>query len=430
MNLWVHFSLFGERRRSARSQAALSAFLWRIFSPGAAAAATGGVLVLVLGVAQVMLVGQQNAKLDQQTHIMQAQTNVALLSQMGPVLERIMEFAEKTCLDPKVAAEFGKPGISPQPKEFGVDGQRPHNGLPLCWIDVQPETRQLWILACSSDEECLQTARKGASRFRSIAERRASLDEEPMEWTLQLPAGLHGQVISLSQSARPYRFIDTSEAVVTPRDVPEKGVGAIAGWWLSTVGSDQPRLVNRPLSPERGTLLSVLVRLGFQLSTESLGRPDYSSAHVDHLEARGFVSNISFSKVSLPGAQFPQAKFGFTALVESDVPCGDFSGAELHNASVRGGDFSGAYFGQAFLPHNDNFSPANLSGAYLEGAIVREQAFLSELATRGVKGFDPSIYRLVEDDRYKGAYRIIFRPGLDAQAAMGQSQCSERRVTR
>ncbi|HET9642423.1 MAG TPA: hypothetical protein VFP68_03475 [Burkholderiaceae bacterium] len=62
VNLWRYFRPFGSGD-DARSRAALTAFLWRLFSPGSAAAA-GGLVMLGLTAAQVLLISQQNQKLD------------------------------------------------------------------------------------------------------------------------------------------------------------------------------------------------------------------------------------------------------------------------------------------------------------------------------------------------------------------------------
>lgn len=424
MNMWTHFSLFGSGRKSPRSRAALSAFLWRVFSPGAAAAAAGGAAVVLLGVAQVMLVVQQNAKLDQQTHIMQSQTNVTLLSQMGPILERILAYAQETCL--RSVGEAATPQSQRiDPKLFGVDEKPPLSDLPHCWIDVRPEHRRLWILECSASPYCLDRVRMTSPSFRSLEQRRESVGEEPIESVLPLPAGIHGQVVSLSLSARPYRFIETS-VVLHPQSVDEADrETTLRRWWSEVLQENVPRLVSRPLSPERGTLLSIYLRLGLQQTQEALGRPDFSDAYVSGVEARDFVGDGAFHRVSLPNSIFSRARFGFTAVWSSDFHCSTFEGADLSNAAIRGGDFAGAYFRHALLPLSENFSPDDLTKAYLQGAVVRQKDFLDTLSKRRTKGFDGKKYRLLEHKDVKGAYEIAFREGLSADDVMGTNLCGE-----
>ena len=87
VNLWRYFRPFGSGD-DVRSRAALTAFLWRLFSPGSAAAA-GGIVMLGLTAAQVLLVSQQNQKLDQQTYLAEASRRGALTAEFAALSEKI-----------------------------------------------------------------------------------------------------------------------------------------------------------------------------------------------------------------------------------------------------------------------------------------------------------------------------------------------------
>jgi len=87
VNLWRYFRPFGNGD-DPRSRAALTALLWRLFSPGSAAAA-GGLLMLGLTAAQVLLISQQNQKLDQQTYLAEASRRGALTAEFAALSERI-----------------------------------------------------------------------------------------------------------------------------------------------------------------------------------------------------------------------------------------------------------------------------------------------------------------------------------------------------
>jgi hypothetical protein len=87
VNLWRYFRPFGSGD-DARSRAALTAFLWRLFSPGSAAAA-GGLVMLGLTAAQVLLISQQNQKLDQQTYLAEASRRGALTAEFAALSERV-----------------------------------------------------------------------------------------------------------------------------------------------------------------------------------------------------------------------------------------------------------------------------------------------------------------------------------------------------
>lgn len=87
VNLWRYFRPFGSGN-DVRSRAALTAFLWRLFSPGSAAAA-GGIIMLGLTAAQVLLISQQNQKLDQQTYLAEASRRGALTAEFAAISEKI-----------------------------------------------------------------------------------------------------------------------------------------------------------------------------------------------------------------------------------------------------------------------------------------------------------------------------------------------------
>jgi hypothetical protein len=86
VNFWRFFRF--SDRENARSRASLTALLWRLFSPGTAAAA-GGFLVLVLTAAQAMLIYQQNQKLDQQTYLAEASRRGVLTAEFASLAEKI-----------------------------------------------------------------------------------------------------------------------------------------------------------------------------------------------------------------------------------------------------------------------------------------------------------------------------------------------------
>ncbi|MBL8424561.1 MAG: pentapeptide repeat-containing protein [Candidatus Accumulibacter phosphatis] len=87
VNLWRYFRP-GSGADDQRSRAALTAFLWRLFSPGSAAAA-GGLVMIGLTASQVLLISQQNQKLDQQTYLAEASRRGGLIAEFAALSEKV-----------------------------------------------------------------------------------------------------------------------------------------------------------------------------------------------------------------------------------------------------------------------------------------------------------------------------------------------------
>lgn len=87
VNFWQYFR-FGRRADDPRSRASLTALLWRVFSPGTAAAA-GGVMVMLLTAVQAVLIYQQNQKLDQQTYLAEASRRGVLTAEFSSLAEKV-----------------------------------------------------------------------------------------------------------------------------------------------------------------------------------------------------------------------------------------------------------------------------------------------------------------------------------------------------
>jgi hypothetical protein len=398
MNFWTHFRVFGGRT-DPKSRAALSSLLWRVFSPATATAAAGGALMVLFTGLQIVLVAKQNAKLDQQTHVMQAQSNVTVLAQLGPLSDSLIDYAEKACIkiDP-LSAEVLK--------------------HPVCWIEMPAKQRSSWLRTCSLLEICRDQYRVE----RAVPKRPVDQQGEGalVETTIPLPARVQRQVVSFTQAARPYRFIDTLAPLVDSSQRRESASAFEKLRQLALPPEDVPVLVERPLSPERGVLLELLLRLGYSMDSTLIASADFSSAYVKGLGAEDIVWTRGFDRVSLPFARFGNARLG-GSLFQSDLRCADFEGADLSAATVVGGDYSGAYFTITHLPRAESFNPASLASARFNEAIVQEADFLAKMAEKGIPGFDPQVWE-VKEEVWRGSK--VFRVHLRAKTAVSsQSIC-------
>ncbi len=144
---------------------------------------------------------------------------------------------------------------------------------------------------------------------------------------------LIGRIAALSQAMRPYRYLQDGQ------------------------------LIDKPLSPERGQLLTALVRSKFD-----------SSGYADIYKA------VRFERADLQRAQLKSAYLNETDLRDADLRGADLrdatlSGATLRDATLRDATLSTANFRRADLIR------ANLNGADLNGADLSKTA-LSDATLR------------------------------------------------
>ncbi len=161
----------------------------------------------------------------------------------------------------------------------------------------------------------------------------------------KLSQSLIGQIVALSHSFKPYRYLDGNAPIT------------------------------RPLSPERGQLLITLTLL--PLDSTTLDRI-YQSATFESAD----LQNAVLDKAYLRGANLIRANLSDAKLIEADLSWAklrwakligaQLNRANLNRATLSDTDFSGAYLNEAKLIEADlsdaNLSNTNLGFAYLLGA--------------------------------------------------------------
>jgi uncharacterized protein YjbI with pentapeptide repeats len=266
----------------------------------------------------------------------------------------------------------------------------------------------------------------------------------------QLSRGLRSRIVALSNVARPYRYLTSGE--IDPRNQREVTLKAleqrpelITDW--SFFGDDWEEkkgihLIDRPLSPERGQILTFLRTAGVidteQLSVEGA---DFSFAEFRIAQmfstsyTHAFMSFSDFTGIQLNDLHFNSAILDHSNFTESEIKLCDFSGLQRDQlrppfASAQAPDIwftamNGASFQNAVLANtlmmriqglvmnfenagffqinfNDSsiggsifrnsilvdvvFSGASLQSIDLEGAWVIEPDFLDRLQRQAVSG--------------------------------------------
>lgn len=158
----------------------------------------------------------------------------------------------------------------------------------------------------------------------------------------KLSASLIGQITALSHSFKPYRYMDGGT------------------------------LINNPLSPERGQLLSTITQLPLDTNTFN---QIYKSATFSSSELKdakldsSYLQGVNLSDANLIGAYLTQANLKYANLQQTN-----FSYAVLYRANLSGSISAGAIFFGAGMASVD-FTNSHLSGAKLSGANLVKANF-------------------------------------------------------
>lgn len=188
------------------------------------------------------------------------------------------------------------------------------------------------------------------------------------------------RITSVSQALRPYRFLDSGLRVGDPTDrmrVAMQGRrAAFPGTYdrMATYNrwADVPegvRLIDRPSSPERGHLLSVLAGAGVR-ALEPL-----NTAGLDLSFAR--LQDAVLPALSLQGGRLAFADFSGAALTECDLGGTVLENARFHRADIRRSTFADVQADRVRAPLRTEDAPHKsfLSGADFTGAFVRDTDF-------------------------------------------------------
>lgn len=188
-----------------------------------------------------------------------------------------------------------------------------------------------------------------------------------------LTSSTRGRIVAASLVARPYRYLSPSNA--NPRD-PNGLIGAaLVSANKSLLEDAEPRpdterLVDRPVSPERGDLLTMLTANGI-LQTEQLTflGADFAFAEFRRELAGG---------LSLKHARLAFADFSWTRMVGCAFGAAQLDHARIENAVVRGSDFSSlaaADVTEPFSVGNLDYLPTNMAGVSFRGSVIHQTGF-------------------------------------------------------
>lgn len=311
--------------RGLSFQAALKALLWKFLSPSTAATAAVG----IAGIVTLMLTWQTNRLMERQNSLIEVQNLLQESSRRAGLTVELTEVLNR----------------------IGEKDWMPYKGrLPLVGSRCKQE--------------------KYDYRFQ--------LSPGFAVPALGLSTAMVGRVVALSNSFKPYRYLD-----VTKNDLT----------------SDLASGLSEPSSPERAQLLISLASANISLEQVSKAGGNFEKSPLGNAQLTGqkmtdiFADGSDFNGAILVHSDFSGAHLRWSYFTEANATCAVFDGADLREADMADGQFMGASFRGANLSgarvfitkFNDaDFSGADLRGVYTcsDGQPVdldSKEAFLAEV---------------------------------------------------
>jgi uncharacterized protein YjbI with pentapeptide repeats len=228
----------------------------------------------------------------------------------------------------------------------------------ILWIQTQKITAQNILLEKQNEKIDYQINLEEATRRSSLVFLMGNImdkiDEELKDTfntknnTRRLSPQLIGRIASLSQSLRPYRYLD----------------------YDSLIG---------PFSPERAQLFLSL--LNSELDSVTYAEIYEKATFIDADLSGANLNDLNLSGANLIGANLTNAEFYFTNLSHADLTGANLNGSTLFDshlkeATLREADLTGADMNLAYF-WESNLDDANLTGANLKNATFIGCSFIN-----------------------------------------------------
>lgn len=253
-----------------------------------------------------------------------------------------------------------------------------------------------------------------------------------------LSPSLRARIVAATTAARPYRYLRTPLLDLDDQMVMSSGLLRrtdlaaaetirqqleAAGATAQFTGEQAGVMSDRPVSPERGQIISILMNSGLT-DFSQLGFADFSFAEITTAAVGSLIfydANLRFADFDrelivdgrfdgayLEHARFRNARISYSSFSTRDLPSISGGAAMTRGTELAGTDFSGAIlntvrfdgsrgFGQNFdrsVVHKVHFNGTELAGGTFRGTIFGEVDFtganLKSVDFDGAIVFDPA----------------------------------------
>lgn len=274
----------------------------------------------------------------------------------------------------------------------------------------------------------------------------------------ELSAALSARIIAATNAARPYRYLGMDLARASNETLTAMAVGRRQDLQLAQEGVarftaneeemgllvEEGQLLDRPVSPERGQILSLLFNLrvlktewltlnGADFSFAELRMPTFGNVSMKHANLRfadlsqvqvrygifgaayldqarfrrAVVANTEFSSIASADIELPHTPDPSIDVWSTQLAGADFTGATISDTRFRQVQGLGMNFDHALLSNCD-FTQASLAASTFRNAIIGQAVFddadLSSVDFDGAIVFDPDFLGQLEVRAREGTF--------------------------
>jgi uncharacterized protein YjbI with pentapeptide repeats len=331
--------------------------------------------MLIVVIAQVILLYQQNKRIDEQIYISQAAPAWQALPQTEGLAVQLRNDADKACLDRNMLQKSAK-----------TVGDLT---LATCWGDLarvhaSTSERYRWLEVWNrqggrTTEADFAKREVIASRYEDSPESQFNMQGFELAGDAYLQPSTEATATAevITEAMLPYRSLETK----------------------NKTGTDTPELSNRPISRERALVLKQFLNNGYSPVGE------FDSSLLDNFEFVNVqLAGIGLKNASLRCASFRGSDLRFAIFEGADLSGAKFSSSDLRDSHWDGAILDGASFDHVLMPPAETFRPASLKNVHFEGAIVDTPDWLNELEMRRprIVGFDTSEWFVTPDIAHHG----------------------------
>lgn len=205
----------------------------------------------------------------------------------------------------------------------------------------------------------------------SIIERIDSLRDSNKGPLVKIPRDLIGRIVALSQSFRPYKYINyelNSKNKTQWQQVECNTFNEIFG---SCNNISEIAVSSRPLSPERAQLFMTLVNANIQNLQEIIDSgADFTYSDFNGIKLRKFIlQNVDFSGSSFTNAEFFQARFK-----KVDLKDAKFSNTHIQSSTFENYEISNSVFDDVKF-ENVEFGTGIIIGSVFQKSEFKDSIF-------------------------------------------------------
>ena len=201
-----------------------------------------------------------------------------------------------------------------------------------------------------------------------------------------LSDALIGRIVSLSQALRPYRYLEND------------------------------RLIDQPLSPERGQLLISLTNSNLHASTyeKLFQKADFSYADLKHANFDDYyIKGIELSFANLQDASFRNSVLEYSNLTKANLQGARFEETYMNGIKLNDANLQNSYLTNVKMTHatlkNTDFRNSEVSGDFrysIFDGIQLDDIKMGFLDIEGVEIRDPKLMELVDTNDVASIYSL------------------------